>query len=134
MEKDSVVENFKKTSVLAVCAAGSDRSVYIAQVLNIRGYFATNAGVINGHNYITPDDLSSVGIVVFSSIHEKKVFDRDKKLRSIVERNNIQIRVLNISENDKDRAHSSGGVERLKAEISIQLDSIGLKDLNEIKD
>jgi hypothetical protein len=115
--------------VLAVCFAGSDRSRYIAEKLNSRGYFATSAGVLENHNYVTPEDLMNIGIIVFSSINEKNIFDKDRKLKSIVERNHIQIRVLNITESDKNRAHDSGNVQSLKTEISKQLDCVGLKDL-----
>jgi len=128
MEKDRSVEEFKIKSVLAVCAAGSDRSRYISEELNNRGYFATSAGVIRGHNYVTPEDLYGVGIIVFSSIHEKKIFEEDEKLKSLVSRYNIQIRVLNITESIKNRAHDSGKIEKLKDKISKQLDDVGLKD------
>lgn len=127
--KNIEIDSFVSKSVLAVCFAGSDRSRYIAEELNNRGYFATSAGVLENHNYVTPEDLMNIGIIVFSSINEKNIFDNDRKLKSIVERNHIQIRVLNITESDKNRAHDSGNVQSLKTEISKQLDSVGLKDL-----
>lgn len=130
MESGHEVENFKKKSVLAICAAGTDRSKYISDALNDRGYFATSAGVLKNHNYVTPEDITNVGTIVFSSVYEKSIFDKDQKLKSIINRDNIQIRVLNITESDKNRAHDSGNVERLKLEIAKQLDNVGLKDLN----
>lgn len=130
MEEGRELEDFRKRSVLAVCAAGTDRSKYISDELNRRGYFASNAGVIKNHNYVTPEDLSDIGTVIFSSLFEKKIFDTDIKLRSILHLNNIQVRVLNITESDKDRAHNVGSVDKLKAEIVKQLDCVGLTDLN----
>lgn len=130
MESTSEIEKFISKSVLAICAAGSDRSKYIAEELNKRGYFATNAGVISNHNYVTPEDLLNVGTVVFSSIHEKKTFDNNPKLKAIINSNNIQVRVLNITESLKDRAHNEDSVDKLRVEISTQLDNVGLVDLN----
>lgn len=130
MENDPRVEDFRRRSVIAICAAGSDRSEYISEELNARGYFATHAGVMKNHNYVTAEDLTGVARIVFSSIHEKKIFDRDTKLKIFVNRNNIQISVLNITESDKDRAHDSGRVDQLKTQISSQLDCIGLVNLN----
>ncbi len=129
MENNLEVEKFISKSVLAICAAGSDRSKYIAEELNKRGYFATNAGVLSNHNYVTPEDLFNVGTVVFSSIHEKKTFDNNPKLKAIIDNNNIQVRVLNVTESLKDRAHNEGSVDKLRAEISTQLDSVGLTNL-----
>lgn len=130
MESNHEIDDFKRRSVIAICSAGSDRSEYISEELNARGYFATHAGVTRNFNYVTPEDLSCVGIIVFSSIHEKKIFDRDTTLKTFVSRNDVQISVLNITESDKNRAHDSGNVEKLKAEISKQLDCVGLVDLN----
>ena len=134
MESGHEVEDFKRKSVLAVCWAGTDRSQYIAEELNKRNYFATSAGVLknNNHavsNYVTPEDLSNVGIVVFASIHERNAFCKDEKLKTIIKKNAIEVRVLNITESDKDRAHNYGKVDELRAEISKQLDCVGLKDL-----
>ncbi len=128
-EANSSPENFIKKSVLAICAAGSDRSRYIADELNNRGYFATNAGVNHNYNYVTREDLVNVGNVVFSSIYEKKLFDKDKKLKSILDNNGIQIRVINITEQDKDLAHNTGDLTSLKKRIAEQLDAIGFKNL-----
>lgn len=127
------VKDFRKRSVLSICAAGSDRSQYIAEELNSRGYFATGAGVIHGHNYVTREDLENVGIIVFSSVQEKRIFDNDKRLTDFVKRKGIEVRVLNITESDKDRAHCKGKVEELKENISRQLDCVGLKKLENEK-
>lgn len=129
LNNNSEVDSFVSKSVLAVCFAGSDRSRYIAEELNNRGYFATSAGVLKNHNYVTPEDLMNIGIIVFSSVNEKNIFDKDRRLKSMIERHNIQVRVLNITESDKNRAYDSGEVQELKTEISKQLDSVGLKDL-----
>lgn len=122
-------EDFRSKSILAVCAAGSDRSRYIAGELTRRGYFATAAGVLRNQNYVTEEDLSNIGIIVFSSVHEKRIFDKDRRLKKIIERNGIETRVLSITESDKNRAHDSNRVDELKKNISEQLDCVGLKDL-----
>lgn len=119
-------DEFRKRTILAICAAGSDRSQYIAEELNDRGYVAMGAGVIQGHNYVTPEDLDSIGVIVFASPHEKKIFEKDKKLAELVKRNRIEVRVLNITESDKDRAHCGGRVSQLREDISKQLDCVGL--------
>jgi len=127
MEQGQEVEEFKKKSVLVICWAGSDRSEYIADELNKRGYLAFQAGVMEGQNYVTQEDLSNVGTIVFSSLFEKREFDKDKRLAQYTKKNGIGIRVLNVTESDKDRAHSTGNTPALKGQIATQLDSVGLK-------
>ncbi len=129
MENRKEVENFIARSVLAICGAGSDRSKYIAEELNNRGYFAVYGGIMKNHNYVTPEDLQNIGTIVFSSIYEKKIFDENAKLKQIVSRNNIQVRVLNITERDKNKAHDENAVDKLRIEIANQLDCVGLKNL-----
>lgn len=126
---DHEASDFRKRSVLAVCAAGTDRSRYISEELNNRGYFASAAGVLKNHNYVTEGDLANVGIIVFSSPHEKKIFDKDKRLKKIVAQNRIEERVMCITESDKDRAHNANKVEKLKSDIREQLDCVGLSNL-----
>jgi hypothetical protein len=123
------VGEFRSRSVLAVCCAGSDRSRYIAEELNNRGYFATGAEVMYGQNYVTPEDLQNIGVIVFSSVHEKKIFDANSRLAAMVKRNGIEVRVLNITESDKDLAHNCGKLTELKENIARQLDCVGLTDL-----
>lgn len=130
MEHFNEIEDFKRKTVLAVCAAGTDRSRYISDELNKRGYFATAAGVLKNHNYVTEPDLSNVGIILFSSINEKRIFEKDKRLRNFVDKNKIEIRIMSITENDKNIAHNTNQVEQLKSTIQRQLDCIGLQDLN----
>jgi hypothetical protein len=128
MERD--IEMFRKRSVLAVCAAGTDRSHYISEELNKRGYFASSAGVLKNHNYVTEQDLANIGIVVFASANEKNIFDREGRLKKVVNKNGISMRVISVTESDKNRAHDSGKIEELKQKIREQLDCIGLIDLN----
>ena len=130
MENGHEVEDFRQKSILTICMAGSDRSRYVAEELNNRGYFANSAGVMANHNYVTCEDLYGIGTIVFASIHEKKIFDKDKHLKNYISRNGIEVRVLNITESDKNRAHDSGSVDKLKAEIAKQLDYVGLKEVN----
>ena len=130
MENKSEVEDFKQKSVFVVCRAGSDRSKYIAEELQQRGYVAYHGGTMRTHNYVTTDDLSFVGSIVFSSIHEKKQFDEDTRLKNFVKRNGINIHVMNITESDKNRAHDSGKVDALKKEISSQLNTLGFRDIS----
>lgn len=128
-ERNLGVEEFRKKTVLAVCGAGTDRSGYIARELNERGYMARSAGVLRGHNYVTREDLAYVGIIVFSSVHEKNIFDKDGRLVKLVREEGIEIRVLNVTESDKDRAHCEGKVEELRENIARQLDCVGLRRL-----
>ena len=127
MEKKETGE-FRKNSILVVCWAGSDRSQMIADELNRRGYFAEGRGVMGGQNYVTEEDLTSIGTIVFSSKHEKDKFDRNHKLRKLALRNSIDFRVLNITESDKDRAFSATRGELLE-KIKENLDGCGLVDL-----
>lgn len=129
MENNQDVEQFKRRSVFVICRAGSDRSKYIAEDLIQRGYNASHGGTIEGHNYVTKDDLSYVGSIVFTSVFEKKQFDEDLSLKDFVKRNGINIRVMNITESDKNRAHDSGKIDALKKEISAQLDTLGFRDI-----
>lgn len=129
MESREAVD-FKKRSVLTVCWAGSDRSQMIAEELNKRGYFAEGRGVMGGHNYINEDDLSNVGIIVFSSQKEKNIFDKNRKLHKMALGRGISFRVLNITESDKDHAFSSLDRIDFKEKIKANLDGCGLVDLN----
>lgn len=127
MESAHESVDFKKRMVLAVCSAGSDRSRYIADVLNERGYIASNGGVLQNHNYVTVDDLSNVGSIIFASKFEQAEFNKINKLRETVSKNGIEIHVMNITESDKERALQSNKVNELKAKISSQLDDLGFK-------
>ena len=129
MESREAVD-FKKRSVLTVCWAGSDRSQMIAEELNKRGYFAEGRGVMGGQNYVTEDDLSNVGIIVFSSQKEKEIFDRNQKLRKAALGKGISFRVLNITESDKDRAFSATDRTDFEEKIKANLDKCGLVDPN----
>jgi hypothetical protein len=133
MEKNTEINKFKEKSVYVICWAGSDRSKYIADELMQRGYLAEHGGVMDGQNYVTKEDLSYVGSIIFSSIFEKEKFDKDKDLKDFAKNNGIQIFVMNITESDKDRAHNSEKVDLLKKEVSSQLDHIGFKKLKNIK-
>ena len=121
------VVEFRSKSVFVICWAGSDRSKYISEELNNRGYFATHGGVLEGQNYVTKQDLANVGKIIFSSVNEKEQFDKDRTLKEFVRRNGIQTFVMNITESDKDRAHNTGEINDLKSEISAHLDSLGFR-------
>ena len=123
-------EEFRKRNILVICWAGSDCSQMIAEELNKRGYFAEGRGVMGGQNYVTEDDLSNVGIIVFSSQKEKEIFDRNQKLRKAALGKGISFRVLNITESDKDRAFSSPDRRDFEEKIKANLDGCGLVDLN----
>ena len=129
METSNGLEDFRKRSVVVICRAGSDRSKYIAEELSQRGYNATHGGTMEGHNYITKEDLSYAGSIIFASIHEKNQFDSDKSLKEYVKNNDINIFVMNITESDKNRAHDSNKLQELRGTISEQLDSIGFRGM-----
>lgn len=122
------VNNFIDRSVLVLCGAGTDRSKLIALELESRGYHAIFRGVNWGTNLVTLEDLEAIGHVVFSSIHEKKVFDAKKEYKKLRERigaDRKSVRVLNITEDDKNKAIHSNNIDSLKGMISNQLDQIG---------
>jgi hypothetical protein len=129
MENNQEVERFRRRSVFVICRAGSDRSKYIAEELEERGYVASHGGTLKSQNYVTTSDLAYIGSVIFSSVFEKDQFDKDTKLKDFVKGNGINIYVMNITESDKNRAHDSGKVQELKGTISSQLDVLGFKNL-----
>lgn len=131
MENSKEIDNFRDRMVLAVCSAGSDRSKYIADVLNNRGYIASNGGVLENYNYVTTDDLRDIGSIIFASKHEQAQFNKIKHLNDAVKRNKIKVSVMNITESDKNRAIYENRVSALKKRISEQLDELGFKDLIE---
>lgn len=130
MENNPEVDQFRRKSVFVVCRAGSDRSKYIAEDLEKRGYNASHGGTLRSQNYVTTSDLAYVGSVVFASIFEKKQFDKDEKLKDFTKGNGINIYVMNITESDKNKAHDSGKINELKQEISAQLDTLGFKEIS----
>lgn len=130
MENKEISE-FKQKSVLVICWAGSDRSKLIADELSFRGYFSSHRGVMGGHNYVTPNDLLDVGTVVFASIKEKGKFDKYPKLKQLIHKNEIRELVLNITESDKDHAFGGGDMEKLKSDIRLNLDSVGLRKIED---
>lgn len=127
--KDTGTEDFKKRMVLAVCYAGSDRSKYIREELDKRGYIASNGGVLKNHNYVTEDDLTNIGSLIFSSKYEQIEFNKNRKLKDAVDRNGINVFVMDITESEKERAIGSNSVNNLKIKISKQLDGLGFQDL-----
>lgn len=130
MTENREIEEFRKKSILIICWAGSDRSQLIADELNRRGYFAEGRGVMGGQNYVTENDLSNVGTIVFASQAEKNKFDRNHKLRKLALGRGIDFRVLNITESDKDRSFSSPDRKDFLKKIEENLDGCGLIDLN----
>jgi hypothetical protein len=126
------LEEFLGRSILVLCAAGSDRSRLIAEELEKRGYIAKfrGASLEWGSNPVEREDLDYIGTIVFSSALEKKLFDKNfPKLNGVIGKNNIGIRILNISEDDKERAFQTEGIDILTEQIRINLDSVGLKDI-----
>lgn len=129
--KDTGTEDFKNRMVLAVCYAGSDRSKYIREELDKRGYIASNGGVLKNHNYVTENDLTNIGSLIFSSKYEQIEFNKDKKLKDAVVRNGINVFVMDITESEKERAIGSNSVNNLKIKISKQLDELGFENLQD---
>lgn len=129
--KDTGTEDFRKRMVLAVCYAGSDRSKYIREELDNRGYIASNGGVLKNHNYVTEDDLANIGSLIFSSKYEQIEFNKDKNLKNTVERNGIDVYVMDITESEKERAIGSNSLDNLKSKISEQLDNLGFQNLQD---
>ncbi len=123
--KDNTEKNF---IIHVVCWAGSDRSKYIAEELNKRGYFATHGGVLHGHNYTTPEDLKGVGTVIFTDDTVRKEFRKDKSLTRQLRANNAKTLVLCITEEEKDIAHQGQEkMDELRNIISSKLDLYGFE-------
>lgn len=123
------IKTFKSRMVLAVCSAGSDRSEYIADELNKRGYVASHGGTRPNHNYVTEDDLVGIGSIIFASQAERGEFKQNKRLNKVLKRNNVQLYVMNITESEKERAIQSKKEDELKKQISQELDALGFTDL-----
>lgn len=128
MEKGEA-ENFKNRMLLAICWAGSDRSQYIADELNKRGYAASAGGILPNYNYVTEEDLVGIGSIIFASRYEKEEFKKNKRLNKFVKRNNINVYVMNITESDKDRAKNTDSEDELKKRIAKELDGLGFKSI-----
>lgn len=118
-------ENFRKRVVLAICWAGSDRSQWIADELNQRGYAASCGGVLANHNYVTREDLVGVGKLIFASQADRDRFKKDKKLNQTVKARGIETFVMDISEDEKNKAIFYHKEDQLKQEIAKQLDRLG---------
>jgi hypothetical protein len=122
-------ELFKKRIVLVICYAGTDRSKFIADELNRRGYVASYAGLLENHNYVTEADLEGVGSVVFASKAEREAFRQNKRLNKVLKRNGITPYTMDITESQKERALQSNETAKLRENIVKQLDYIGFKPL-----
>jgi len=121
-------ENEQENLIIhVVCWAGSDRSAYVAEELNKRGYFATHGGVILGHNYTTSEDLVGVGTVIFTDDNVRDEFKKDKRLTKQLRANNATSLVLCITEEEKQIARQGGPekMEELRQIISSKLDLFG---------
>jgi galactitol-specific phosphotransferase system IIB component len=129
MEINPGEELRKKEKILAVCAAGVNRSGFMKDILLRRGYDVFNKGVIN--NFIEPEDLEGVDMIVFASPNERKIFESRPELVQRVESESIKIREINVTQSDLDKATREKKVGELKAEIEAQLEGIGLRDLNQ---
>ena len=122
-------EQFKKRMVLVVCWAGSDRSKYIAEELNRRGYVASYVGVNKNHNYVTEQDLLGIGTVIFADKGVKREFKQDRGLNRTLKANEATVHIMDITESDKDRAKQSGNEEGLKQDISNKLNLLGFRTI-----
>ncbi len=123
-------QHFRDKIVHVVCFAGSDRSRYVAKELNKRGYLATHGGIDEIHNYTTKEDLVSVGSIIFVDSKVKELFKQKKELNKAVKKNNISMKVMEVSESEKNRATQSGNLEKLREKISEQLDGLGYRNKN----
>jgi len=121
-------QQFRDNIVHVVCFAGSDRSKYVAQELNNRGYLATHGGINEVHNYTTKEDLVGVGSIIFVDSKIKKEFKKNKELNKAVKNNNISMKVMRITESEKQRARDSGNLRKLREKIAKQLDHLGYKN------
>jgi hypothetical protein len=122
-------ELFRKRIILAVCFAGSDRSRFIAEELNDRGYVASYAGVNKNHNYVTEQDLVGIGAIIFTTQKVRNMFKKDKQLNKILKANKIPVHTINITESEKEKAIQSGNEKLLRRTISQELDGLGFKNI-----
>lgn len=121
-------QQFRNNMVHVVCFAGSDRSRYVAEELNSRGYVATHGGIDEIHNYTTKEDLVGIGSIIFVDSVIKKEFKNNRELHKAVKKNNIPMKVMDITESEKQNARESGNLEKLRRKISTQLDYLGYKN------
>lgn len=122
-------ELFRKRAVLAVCFAGSDRSRFIAEELNHRGYVASYGGVNKNHNYVTEQDLAGIGAVIFTTQKVRDIFKKDRRLNKILKANKVPVHIINITEDEKEKAIQSGDEKSLRRAISQELDDLGFKNI-----
>ena len=111
-------EMFKERIVLVVCFAGSDRSKMVAEVLNKWGYIASNRGVNKNYNQVTSEDLRGIGSIIFTSPTIKDLFEEDEDLNRTLKINNIPVKVMNLTESDKERALQLDKIAQFKDKIS----------------
>lgn len=122
-------ELFRKRTVLAVCFAGSDRSRFMAEELNRRGYVASYAGVNKNHNYVTEQDLVGIGAIIFTTQKVRDIFKKDRRLNKILKANKVPIHIIDVTEDEKERAIQSKDEESLRRAISQELDGLGFKNI-----
>lgn len=114
----------KEQRVLTVCGAGAHRSLYMAEILRERGYIANNRGVAN--NFAEEKDLWDIGMIVFASPAIREIFEKKENLMKIVGERNIELRNINVTQSDDDKAQREKNIDWIKEKIAQQLDDIGL--------
>lgn len=116
-----------KGKILAICGAGINRSGHMKEILRGRGYEAENRGVIN--NKVETQDLDGVQTIIFASVNEQKIFETRPELMDIVRANGIELKHINATQSDDDRAHREHATTAFKEKIASELTSLGFTDL-----
>ncbi len=125
--KSREYEPFRKKMVLAVCLAGADRSRFIAEELNKRGYVASYGGVNRNHNYVTEDDLIGVDSIIFTTRAVRNQFKQDKRLNKALKANRVNLYIIDVTEGEKEKAIQSGNLNPLRETISDKLERLGFR-------
>lgn len=117
-------DNVRERTLLTVCGAGAHRSLYMAEILRERGYVANNRGVVN--NFAEEKDLENIGMIVFASKAIRDIFEKKENLMKIVYERKIELRNIEVTQADDDKAQREKNLGPIKEKIASQLDGIGL--------
>jgi len=73
--------------------------------------------------------LVGIGAIIFTTQKVRDIFKKDRWLNKILKANKIPVHIINITEDEKEKAIQSGDEKSLRRTISQELDGLGFKNI-----
>lgn len=73
--------------------------------------------------------MVGIGAIIFTTQKVRDIFKKDRWLNKILKANKIPVHIINITEDEKEKAIQSGDEKSLRRTISQELDGLGFKNI-----